>query len=124
MLTARGDEVDRVLGLEMGADDYLPKPFSSRELVARIRAILRRTVASNAVAPNAIAPNAVAPNATISNEIESMTTPVGRAVHERLRVGDVELDRGARAVFRGGVAVELTAMEFRLLELLLRQAMS
>ena len=43
MLTAKGDEVDRVIGLEMGADDYLPKPFGSRELVARIRAVLRRS---------------------------------------------------------------------------------
>jgi DNA-binding response OmpR family regulator len=48
MLTARGDEVDRVLGLELGADDYLPKPFFSRELVARIRTISRHTVATNA----------------------------------------------------------------------------
>ena len=43
MLTAKGDEVDRVIGLEMGADDYLPKPFGSRELIARIRAVLRRS---------------------------------------------------------------------------------
>lgn len=47
MLTARGDEVDRIVGLELGADDYLPKPFSSRELVARLRAILRRTQVSS-----------------------------------------------------------------------------
>ena len=44
MLTARGDEVDRIVGLEMGADDYLPKPFNPRELVARLRAILRRAI--------------------------------------------------------------------------------
>ena len=44
MLTAKGDDIDRVLGLELGADDYLPKPFNDRELVARIRAILRRSV--------------------------------------------------------------------------------
>jgi two-component system OmpR family response regulator len=52
MLTAKGDEVDRVIGLEMGADDYLPKPFGSRELVARIRAVLRRN-RGNAAAPDA-----------------------------------------------------------------------
>ncbi len=51
MLTAKGDEVDRVIGLEMGADDYLPKPFGSRELVARIRAVLRRNRAREAAAP-------------------------------------------------------------------------
>ena len=51
MLTARGDEVDRVLGLELGADDYVVKPFSARELVARIRAVLRRTSAGATPAP-------------------------------------------------------------------------
>ncbi len=89
MLTARGDEVDRVLGLELGTDDYLPKPFSSRELVARIRAILRRTVATSAT------------NATISNGVENnATTATGRTVHERLVVGDVEMDIGARGFSR------------------------
>jgi two-component system response regulator CpxR len=98
MLTARGDEVDRVLGLELGADDYLPKPFSSRELVARIRAILRRATATREPA-----------GATSSK-------------HEHLVVGDLELDSGAREVRRGGQLVELTAVEFNLLELLLRDA--
>lgn len=96
MLTARGDEVDRVLGLELGADDYLPKPFSSRELVARIRAILRRVEVSS----------------------DKTTTPNS----ERLVVGDVVLELASRAVFCGGKAVELTAMEFKLLELLMRAA--
>ena len=49
MLTARGDEMDRILGLEMGADDYLPKPFSARELLARIKAVLRRTTRDSGV---------------------------------------------------------------------------
>jgi two-component system response regulator CpxR len=90
MLTARGDELDRVMGLETGADDYLAKPFSSRELVARIRAVLRR----------------------------GETRPAND--NTVLRVGDVSLDGAARAVRRANEAVELTAVEFDLLELLLR----
>src|ERR671928_569902 len=69
MLTARGDDVDRIVGLEMGADDYLPKPFNPRELVARIQAILRRV--------RARAPAAAGP-----------------AAPERIAVGDVEVDTG------------------------------
>jgi DNA-binding response OmpR family regulator len=99
MLTARGDEVDRVVGLEIGADDYLAKPFSSRELVARIRAVLRR-------APNGSSPSA----------------PAASTAREIVRVGDVELEHAARAVRRGGETVELTAIEFDLLDLLLRCA--
>ena len=56
MLTAKGDEVDRVIGLEMGADDYLPKPFGSRELVARIRAVLRRSRVRKTRAPKQAKP--------------------------------------------------------------------
>lgn len=88
MLTAKGDEVDRVLGLEMGADDYLPKPFSPRELLARIRAVLRRQG--------------------------------GQGEKERLAVGDLEMVVPSRQVFLDGVSIEMTAMEFRLLETLLR----
>jgi len=91
MLTAKGDALDRVLGLEMGADDYLPKPFNPQELAARIRAILRR------VKPD---------------------TPPGAPV----TVGDVELDPRARVVRRGGELVNLTSVEFDLLEALLRAA--
>jgi two-component system response regulator CpxR len=91
MLTARGDDVDRIVGLEMGADDYLPKPFNPRELVARIRAVQRRT--ATATAPG-----------------------------EELAVGDVTLNLGARSVLVGGVPVELTSVEFSLLEVLVRQA--
>ena len=96
MLTARGDEVDRIVGLEMGADDYLPKPFNPRELVARIRAIQRRAVTANE-----------------SHEQES-----GKI----LKIGDVELDPGARTVLLEGKPVELTAVEFSMLEILLRMA--
>jgi len=91
MLTAKGDALDRVLGLEMGADDYLPKPFNPQELAARIRAILRRA------GPQA------APGAPIA-------------------VGDVEIDSRARVARRGGDIVNLTTVEFDLLEVLLRQA--
>jgi two-component system response regulator CpxR len=91
LLTARDTETDRVVGLELGADDYVPKPFKPRELVARIRAILRRT--DRAERPN-----------------------------PKLRVGDVELDPGARAAFWAGRPLDLTSAEFALLERLLRRA--
>ncbi len=97
MLTARGDEVDRVLGLEMGADDYLPKPFSSRELAARLRAILRR-----------------APGENESGALEKDANV--------LSVGGVELDARAHRALLNGQPLELTTPEFRLLELLLRHA--
>jgi two-component system response regulator CpxR len=77
LLTARGEDVDRIVGLEIGADDYLPKPFNPRELVARIRAILRRTKPARAA----------------------------DAVPEVLSVGDVELDPATRSVQRAGQPV-------------------
>ena len=94
MLTARGDALDRVLGLEMGADDYLPKPFSPPELAARIRAILRRAKPASTTG---------AANSTIT-------------------LGDVELDSGARVVRHGHQLVNLTTVEFDLLEVLMRAA--
>jgi two-component system, OmpR family, response regulator CpxR len=95
MLTARGEDVDRIVGLEIGADDYLPKPFNPRELVARIRAILRRTRHDEDA--DALGP-------------------------ERVTVGDVEVDTGTRHVRRGGESVELTNVEYELLLLLLASA--
>jgi two-component system, OmpR family, response regulator CpxR len=95
ILTARGDDVDRIVGLEIGADDYLPKPFNPRELLARIRAILRRSQTDSA---------------RESNQPET------------LAAGDVELDLGTRVVRRAGEVVELTAVEFDLLEKLLGAA--
>ena len=89
ILSARDDEVDRVAGLEAGADDYVVKPFSPRELVARVKAILRRAGTS------------------------------GPAAEGPLAVGDVELDPAARSVCVGGEPVELTAREFDLLAALL-----
>ena len=94
MLTARGDDVDRIVGLELGADDYLSKPFNPRELVARIRAILRRT----------------------------RDGATGAGPHAQLTVDDVTLDVGRRVARRAGTAVALTAVEFSLLELLVRAA--
>ncbi len=93
ILTARGDDVDRIVGLEIGADDYLGKPFNPRELVARIRAVLRRSAAAPGLAATA-----------------------------KIVVGDIELDPAARTVRRAGTPVELTSVEFALLELLLRSA--
>lgn len=94
MLTARGQDVDRIVGLEMGADDYLPKPFNPRELAARLRAIQRRVR-------------------------QPPQAPEARPV---LVVGDVELNPRARVVKRGGDEVALTSVEFALLEILMRQA--
>lgn len=93
LLTARGEDVDRIVGLEIGADDYLPKPFNPRELVARIRAILRRTQGKSET-----------------------------AVPDVIRVGDVELDPATRSVLHRGKPVELTSVEFDLLQVLLREA--
>jgi two-component system response regulator CpxR len=97
MLTARGEHVDRIVGLEMGADDYLPKPFNPRELVARIRAVQRRA----------------------SVPVEGGS---GLASPRLVAVGDLELDPGSRSVRRGGEPVELTSVEFSLLEALLLSA--
>ncbi|MDR7327825.1 MULTISPECIES: response regulator transcription factor [Catenuloplanes] len=92
MLTALGEEADRVLGLEVGADDYVTKPFSPRELVLRIRSVLRRTTGSAAGAPD------------------------GPAV---LTDGDLVVDTARRIVTRGGAPLSLTVREFDLLAFLL-----
>ena len=94
MLTARGDDVDRIVGLELGADDYLSKPFNPRELVARIRAILRRASGRGAY---------------------------GSAPDE-LNVGPIKLNAGTRQVHVSDKPVALTGAEFRVLELLMRSA--
>jgi OmpR family response regulator RpaB len=94
MLTARGDVMDRVVGLELGADDYLPKPFEPRELAARLQTILRR-------------PRQVAEPAA--------------AAQSRLRFDGLTIDLERRQVQRLGEAVELTGTEFELLVLLARE---
>ncbi len=96
MLTAHGEEQDRIVGLEMGADDYLSKPFNPRELFARITAILRRS--------------------------ERASAEGARTVPTRVVVEDIELDHGARAVWRNGERIDLTTVEFDLVDELLRVA--
>jgi DNA-binding response OmpR family regulator len=93
MLTARGDEVDRILGLEIGADDYLPKPFSFRELLARIRSVVRRVVLD--------------------------TQSDGQVM---IKIGGLTLDPTARRVQKNQQDLQLSAREFDLLDFLMRQA--
>lgn len=93
MLTARGDETDRIVGLELGADDYLPKPFNPRELLARVRAVLRRGRANERVDEGSV-----------------------------LRFDDLVIDRGARTVTRGGKPCDLTSYQFDLLRVLAERA--
>jgi DNA-binding response OmpR family regulator len=93
MLTARGEETDRVVGLELGADDYVTKPFSARELVARVKAVLRRA------------------------HPEAPATPAESSV---LAIGGLRMDTAARAVTLDGRAIGLTVREFDLLHFLMR----
>ncbi len=98
MLTARGEEVDRIVGLEIGADDYLPKPFSVRELVARMNAILRR----------------------VARERLAQPSP-DRDVRE-LKCGAVSIDLRCRTVRRDGRIISMTTSEFELLRALMESA--
>lgn len=86
MLTARGDDADRIVGLELGADDYVPKPFNPRELLARVRAVVRRAKPS-----------------------------VAQPQSAKIVIGPIEIDMGARTVARNGADVPLTSYEFRIL---------
>lgn len=95
MLTARGQEMDRVMGLELGADDYIVKPFSFRELLARVRAVLRRRDLDRGQAPHAA---------------------------DRIAVGEIVLDRTARQLWRRGQLVELSPREFDLIVALMEKA--
>jgi len=94
MLTARGDDMERIIGLEIGADDYLPKPFNPRELAARLRAILRRADTANA----------------------------DTADTEKLDVDGIQISAASRTAIRDGEDVNLTSVEFELLSELLREA--
>jgi two-component system OmpR family response regulator len=92
MLTAKGDDIDRIIGLELGADDYMGKPFNPRELLARIKSVLRRTALA----------------------------PAGPAGTERLRFADFLFDIDARRLFRDGTEVEISTGDFDLLSALVR----
>jgi two-component system response regulator CpxR len=95
MLTARGGDTERIVGLETGADDYLPKPFNPRELAARLRAILRRT---------------------------EITEEAKQIEDDKLQVGDVEVKISARSATKNGEDLSLTSIEFELLAMLLKNA--
>ncbi len=94
MLTAKGDDADRIVGLELGADDYVPKPFNPRELLARVRAVLRRAKPASAA----------------------------KSEHGRILVGPIDIDVGGRTVHRSGALVSLTSYEFRILVELAKRA--
>ncbi|MGH8833302.1 MAG: response regulator [Polaromonas sp.] len=96
MLTAKGDPMDRIVGLEIGADDYLPKPFEPRELLARIRAVLRRGAETGGGAAG--------------------------GGHKLMRFGSLEIDRDARTVSLSGAPCELTSYQFDLLVALAERA--
>lgn len=95
MLTAKGDDIDRIVGLEIGADDYLPKPFNPRELLARLRAILRRSQ-----------------NTSVTRDKEPVT----------VSIGPLEIHPTTRSVFIDGQALDLTSTEFNLLQTLVQQS--
>ena len=111
MLTARGELSDRVVGLELGADDYLAKPFEPRELAARLHSLLRRARPAAAVA--AVAATTAAVAASVSTTAADATQP--------LHLDGLRIDPLRRAVQRQGQPVELTGTEFELLWLLARE---
>jgi two-component system response regulator CpxR len=95
MLTARGEDMERIVGLEIGADDYLPKPFNPRELVARLRAILRRS---------------------------DMSEETSKSEADKLQVDDVEVQLSARSAKKSGEDLGLTSVEFDLLAALMKRS--
>ena len=96
MLTAKGDEIDIILGLELGADDYLPKPFSPRELVARIKALFRR--------------------------IDATEMAIEKEIRHKIELNGVILDSSTRSASKDGQILPLTEVEFSILEQLMRNA--
>ena len=107
MLTARGDDMERIAGLEIGADDYLAKPFNPRELVARIRAILRRVQIEEEHEFNAG---------------EQTSERTSERISERINVDDLEISASARSARRDGEDLNLTSVEFELLLAFVKEA--
>jgi two-component system, OmpR family, phosphate regulon response regulator OmpR len=95
LLTAKGEETDRIVGLELGADDYLPKPFNPRELVARMRAVMRRNIFND------------------GNDYENIDEP-------SITIDNITLNKNKQSVFIGAKEIELTLTEARILEVLMR----
>ncbi len=95
MLTAKGDQTDRIVGLELGADDYLPKPFNPRELLARMKAVLRRAIPED-------------------------RDKVGKREDTLLKAGGLTLNRAKQTVFVEGKELELSSTEYKILEVLMR----
>lgn len=115
MLTAKGDDIDRIVGLELGADDYVAKPCLPREIVARIRAILRRTAAASGPgAGDGVAAGATGGNAAGPFPLGGLTTP--------LQLGALVLQPDKRRATLHQVHLELTSAEFNILEVLIRNA--
>lgn len=102
MLTAKGDDIDRIVGLEIGADDYLPKPFNPRELLARLRAVLRRTQ---------ITDQGNNPRSNQQNQKANIQ-----------HIGPLEINSSSRTVAANGQALDLTSTEFNLLSTLVKHA--
>ncbi len=98
ILTALGDVSERITGLELGADDYVIKPFSPKELEARVKAVLRRTVSKD------------------------ITIPTGKATKNVITTGNIKIDTARRQVYRKNERIRLTGMEFSLLELLVNNS--
>jgi two-component system response regulator CpxR len=107
MLTARGDDMERIAGLESGADDYLAKPFNPRELVARIRAILRRVQIEEEHDQTAV---------------EKTSEKTSERISEKINIDDIEISASARSAKRDGEDLSLTSVEFDLLVALVKEA--
>ena len=108
ILTALGDVSERITGLELGADDYVIKPFSPKELEARVKAVLRRTISKDIIIPTSSSAASAIPNAKNSKNI--------------ITAGAIKIDTARRQVFRKNERIRLTGMEFSLLELLVNNS--
>jgi two-component system, OmpR family, alkaline phosphatase synthesis response regulator PhoP len=122
MLTARDSEIDKVVGLELGADDYVTKPFSLRELQARVRALLRRSESPGGPATNMVATTSMVAGAR-AVEAGGSTAGAGAVVPQppsTVRLGDVSVDLAGHRLLRAGTALPVKPKAFELLAFLLR----